>query len=250
MARNGAIVSLSGGIDSTTLLGLLLHEEKEVLPVSFNYPSKHNKHELWAARKIVEHYDLLDRWFVFDLTSVFRGFTSNLLNDQGEIPEGHYTDPSMKRTVVPGRNLIFLSILSGLAESREIEEVVIGIHSGDHPIYPDCRPVFFESALQTVFHSSDGRVCLRAPFLWYDKADILSDAIHLLDIPLHLTRTCYKDQPNPCGKCGSCVERAEAFRKVRIPDPCAPPSLEFVDEDPLDPRCSPGYQDPENEEGV
>ena len=211
-----AIVALSGGMDSATLLAWLLESGYQVEAVSFEYGSKHNTHERFAAEQFAVHYNV--PLHKIDLSGVMAGFKSDLLKSGGSIPEGHYTDASMSSTVVPGRNIIFLSILAGLAWSVGADKIAIGIHAGDHVIYPDCRPDFYDAMNQAIREGTDGRVYLMAPFVEWDKAKILQWGIPN-KVPYHLTRTCYKDQPLSCGKCGSCVERLEAFAAVGTTDP-------------------------------
>ena len=147
-------------------------------------------------------------------------FKSNLLQDQGEIPEGHYEDGNMSKTVVPGRNAIFITIMAGYAESIGAGTIAVGVHAGDHHIYADCRPDFINSMTRTIEDSSDGTVTLEAPFLSYTKLDILKIGYALTTpFPYELTRTCYKDQELSCGSCGSCNERLEAFRFLGKEDP-------------------------------
>lgn len=210
------ILSLSGGLDSTSLLAKLVDMGRKVHPVVFTYGSKHNYWENRAAEAICAYYRL--PWQLIDLSQVMALFKSNLLKTGGDIPEGHYNDTTMSKTVVPGRNLIFISILAGLAESLEYDEVALAIHAGDHHIYPDCRPTFFAMANKAVEKSTDNKVKLYAPFLHITKKEILEIGLPL-QTPYHLTRTCYKDQPKACGKCGSCRERLEAFDLVEAPDP-------------------------------
>jgi 7-cyano-7-deazaguanine synthase len=211
-----AIVSLSGGLDSTSVMSWFLNKGYRVTPVWFGYGSKHNSYEQKAVKAIHRFYSsrtpLLSPLIQMDLSRVFRSFSSNLLKSGGPIPEGHYSHRSMKSTVVPGRNGIFLSILAGLAESIKAEVVGLGIHQGDHAIYPDCRPTFFKAMELAVHFSTGGKVRFEAPFLNGDKSNIVSWGMRQ-GVPYHLTRTCYKDQPRACGKCGSCVERLEAFSK-------------------------------------
>lgn len=215
------VMGLSGGLDSATLLGFLLDEGYAVECCTFTYGSKHNEYENKAAVDIVNHYQCKNYPVVqhfFDLSEVFTPFKSNLLKSGGEIPEGHYNDESMRLTVVPGRNLILLSIMAGLAESIGAEIVALGIHSGDHFIYPDCRPSFFTAANTAIRNSTDGKVTLRAPFLLIGKGEVVNIGTNL-EVPYELTRTCYKDQEDACGKCGSCVERLEAFKNNNLIDP-------------------------------
>lgn len=218
-----AIIGLSGGMDSVTLLGYALSQGYSVHCVSFLYGSKHSPYEMQAANNVVAFYN--DKGFdvshnTIDLRQAFQGFKSNLLSGQGEIPEGHYEAESMKQTVVPGRNLIMSSIMAGLAESMGAEVVMLGVHSGDHHIYPDCRESFIGLLNDTVRESSEGKVSVWAPFLHKDKHSILKIGYSLTPtVPYALTRTCYKDQKYACGKCGSCQERLEAFEKLGIKDP-------------------------------
>jgi 7-cyano-7-deazaguanine synthase len=213
------ILSLSGGMDSTALLGMLLNKGHEVVPVSFFYGSKHGRYEIEAAKNITQHYNLGNIYKLIDVSGVFKGFDSALLSaDSRSIPEGHYEDKSMALTVVPGRNMIFISILAGLAESLQCEAVALGIHAGDHAIYPDCRPLFAESMGFAVRFATDDKVRLIFPFLNMTKGEIVSVGL-TENVPFHLTRTCYKDQILPCGKCGSCTERLEAFQFNNSTDP-------------------------------
>jgi 7-cyano-7-deazaguanine synthase len=217
------VMGLSGGMDSATLLGVFLGEGSEVHCCFFNYGSKHNKWEYQSHLDIVDFYE--EEGFPifrheFDLEKVFKYFHSDLLMSGGEIPEGHYNDENMKRTVVPGRNLILSSIMAGLAESIGAEYVALGVHSGDHQIYPDCRPNFILSLESTIKYSTDDKVKVIAPFLTEDKTSILKIGYSSYpQIPYHLTRTCYKDQEFSCGKCGSCQERLEAFKNIGKIDP-------------------------------
>lgn len=212
------LVSLSGGMDSTTVLAEAIEHVggKNVVSVAFSYGSKHNKFENYAARAVADYYNV--PFHLIDFSSVTREFESNLLQSGGDIPEGHYEEGSMSQTVVPGRNLIFISILTGLAWSKGLKEIWLGMHSGDHFIYPDCRPAFFHSMNAAVVTGSDEKVELVAPFLHGNKTTIIKRGL-VLGVPYGLTRTCYKAQETACGKCGSCCERREAFQNNNIEDP-------------------------------
>ena len=219
-----AIVSLSGGMDSATVLALALEKGREVLAVGFTYGSKHNRYENEAARKIAEHYAVSFR--LLDLTPIMGEFRSDLLLSGGEVPEGHYAEEAMRRTVVPFRNGIFCSILAGIAGSVEAGELWLGVHAGDHFIYPDCRPEFvlhMETAIRKGLDRDEFR--LKTPFLQCTKQDILHAGFNMKrQVPYELTRTCYKDQMPACGKCGSCRERLEAFQLLGKADP-----IEYVE---------------------
>lgn len=219
------LISLSGGLDSCVTLAHVMRnmcqDDDEVGVVTFDYGSKHNPYERLAAGAIASHYRLSQSHLLLDLREIGASiFRSHLMAEGGEIPEGHYEAPSMKQTVVPGRNLLFISILAAMSESWGYDAVVLGTHSGDHHIYPDCRPAFLDAARMAVLQSTEGRVTLVAPFTHLTKGQIVSIG-NDLQAPFHLARTCYKDQALACGKCGACTERMEAFRENGLPDPVA-----------------------------
>jgi 7-cyano-7-deazaguanine synthase len=203
-------------MDSATLLGFYLDKGFEVIPVSFNYGSKHNQYEAAAARDLAVYYRL--KIIPIDLPFIAGLFSSNLLKTGGDIPEGHYQAANMSLTVVPGRNVIFISIMMGLAWSLGAEVVAVGVHAGDHAIYEDCRAGFVAAMNAAVIQGSGDRVRLEAPFQYLDKEGILRVGERIA-VPYDLTRTCYKDRPTSCGKCGSCQERLEAFAKIGRKDP-------------------------------
>lgn len=213
---NRVVLGLSGGMDSATLCAFYLNKGFEVFPVSFNYGSKHNQFELEMAEKLAQYYKLkIERINLDFINSLFK---SNLLISGGKIPEGYYTDQNMSETVVPGRNLIFISIMMGYAWSINARLVAIGVHSGDHTIYPDCRPDFINHMNSAVQTGSGYKVKIEAPFIDLDKTQILELGTQI-QVPYNLTRTCYKNQEYSCGKCGSCQERLEAFNTLGIDDP-------------------------------
>lgn len=211
------LVSLSGGMDSATVLARCLSTAEDVQAVAFRYGSKHNEWELAQAKRLAAHYGV--RFDVLDLSGFMSGFDSALMKSDGRgVPEGHYTAPTMSQTVVPGRNMIFASILAGLAWSRRLDTVALGVHAGDHAVYPDCRPEFVEAMQLAIEQATDGDVTLYTPFLHQKKANILAWGLEH-GVPYELTRTCYKDQELACGKCGSCRERLEAFSLIGETDP-------------------------------
>ena len=216
-------MSLSGGMDSVTALAVALDTGHQVLAINFQYDSKHNKYERSAFNAALAFYlakyghKRLSADEVV-LTEVSKHLQSNLLKSGQEIPEGHYEAESMRQTVVPGRNIIFASVLAGIAWSNDCEEIWLGVHAGDHFIYPDCRPEFIEHMDLAIAFGTDHKVRVEAPFLSIDKAAILAKGL-ALSVPYDLTRTCYKDQVVACGKCGSCQERLWAFKQNGVNDP-------------------------------
>jgi len=211
-----AIVSLSGGMDSATVLAKMIDEGYDVECIGFSYGSKHNVYENSAALEISKHYKVPFK--VYGLEGFMADLNSNLLKSGDEIPEGHYEQENMSLTVVPGRNLIFASIVASIAESRGASCIALGVHSGDHAIYPDCRPEFVEALKTVIGASTENKVEVLAPFLTGDKISIIEWGLKN-NVPYELTRTCYKDQEASCGKCGSCTERLEAFELNGVKDP-------------------------------
>ncbi|NBQ03100.1 MAG: 7-cyano-7-deazaguanine synthase, partial [Opitutae bacterium] len=132
--------------------------------------------------------------------------------------EGHYAEESMKSTVVPNRNMILLALAGGHALSLGFDTIAYAAHAGDHTIYPDCRPEFAD-AMDTALSLADwNTLSLHRPFVDMTKSDLVSLGAEL-DAPLHLTWSCYAGNEIHCGKCGTCVERKEAFALAKIPDP-------------------------------
>ena len=147
---------------------------------------------------------------------------SALTDDSVEVPEGHYEAESMKATVVPNRNAIFLSLAYALAVSEQCDFVATAVHSGDHHIYPDCRPQFLKSFDLMEKYATEGYskvdLHLMTPFSKKTKSDIVTTgAVH--NVPFQNTWSCYKGELLQCGKCGTCVERIEAFAVAEVPDP-------------------------------
>lgn len=225
-----AIVSLSGGLDSTVLLGYAAHQwdANSILACSFNYGQRHVK-ELSAAAAVAAFYDV--EHIVFDLRPVtaFWGSDSSLLFGS-EVPHGHYAEDTMKQTIVPNRNMIFASIATGLAVSRGADTICLAVHGGDHFVYPDCRPEFMSAMSEAIrLGNPDANLELYAPFIWKTKADIARIG-ESLNVPMALSWSCYEGGDLHCGRCGTCVERIEAFRIAGVPDPTEydPEGLKFA----------------------
>jgi 7-cyano-7-deazaguanine synthase len=208
-----AIIILSGGMDSVTLL--YEYKESIALAVSFNYGSNHNTKEIAYAK---EHCDALGiEHLVIPLDFMHNYFKSSLLEGADAIPEGHYAEENMKSTVVPFRNGIMLSIACGLAESRGLKNVMIANHAGDHTIYPDCRPTFINAMNEAMANGTFAHINILAPYTNITKGDI---AKHGKELGIDYSRTwsCYKGGEKHCGKCGTCVERKEALAYAHIVD--------------------------------
>lgn len=211
-----AVVIYSGGMDSYTLLSYVCRSGyNEVHALSFDYGQRHKK-ELEYARRVTREQGIPHK--VVDITainSLLQG--SSLTQPDLPVPEGHYAEPTMKQTVVPNRNMIMLSLAVGYAVSIKAIDVFYGAHAGDHAIYPDCRGEFIDAMNAVTRIANFIPVTILAPFLSMDKGDIAILGKNMR-LDYSQTWTCYKGEALPCGKCGACVERAEAMAKAGIVD--------------------------------
>lgn len=209
-----SIIILSGGMDSVTLL----YDQKDriALAITFDYGSNHNKREAAFARKHCEALGI--EHLLIPLDFMGRYFKSSLLEGADAIPEGDYDEANMKSTVVPFRNGIMLSIACGIAESRGLTKVMIANHFGDHSIYPDCRAEFIRPMSEAMRAGTYIGVEIMAPYTDISKTGIALIGKRL-GIDYSQTYSCYKGGERHCGKCGTCVERMEAFAEAGIADP-------------------------------
>jgi len=211
-----AVVLLSGGIDSSTLLFLAKKRlADEVLGLSIDYGQRH-KRELEAAEQVAKAAGV--SWHALRLASkdLCTAFGNPALLDGAQpIPHGNYADVSMRSTVVPNRNMFLLSLAGAFAISLGAGFVCYAAHGGDHPIYADCRPGFIRG-MEAAFKELD--VTLWTPFMTMDKRQIVKLGKELA-VPYDLTWSCYKGYAVHCGKCGTCVERKEAFELAGLGDP-------------------------------
>ena len=201
-----ALLIYSGGLDSTTLL--YEYKDSIALAVSFDYGSKHNAREIAFAALHCNKLGI--RHMIIPLEFIGRYFRSDLLLGGGEIPEGSYDDENMRSTVVPFRNGIMLAVAAGLAESYGLDTLLLANHSGDHAIYPDCRPAFVEAFDRAVQAGTYEGIRVVSPYCNITKRDIALRG-HALGIDYAETWSCYKGGERHCGKCGTCTERKEAL---------------------------------------
>lgn len=211
--KDGIIV-LSGGMDSVTMLHEFASEIK--VAVSFDYGSKHNAKEIPFAALHCQQLGI--QHIVIPLDFMTRYFKSSLLMGGEDIPEGNYDDENMKSTVVPFRNGIMLSVAAGLAESHGLKRLFIANHFGDHAIYPDCRARFIKAMSEAVSEGTYEHIRIEAPYTGISKTDIAKRGAKL-GINYAETWSCYKGGEKHCGKCGTCMERKEAFREAGLTDP-------------------------------
>ncbi|WP_416408976.1 7-cyano-7-deazaguanine synthase QueC [Agrobacterium rosae] len=211
------IVICSGGLDSVSLAHKIAAENELIALVSFDYGQRHKKEldfaALCASRLGVPHH-------IIDIRTIGAHLTGSALTDDVEVPDGHYAEETMRSTVVPNRNAIMLTIAFGLAAAQQADAVAIAVHGGDHFIYPDCRPGFIDSFNDMQRHALEGyaSVKLYAPYVTGSKADIVTDGARH-DAPFAETWSCYKGGMRHCGRCGTCVERREAFHLAGVDDP-------------------------------
>ena len=211
------LVVCSGGLDSVSLAYKIAAEAELAGLISFDYGQRHKKELHFAAlaaeRLAVPHH-------IIDITTIGRHLTGSALTDDLAVPDGHYAEETMKITVVPNRNAIMLTIAFGLAAAQRVDAVAIAVHGGDHFIYPDCRPAFIDSFQTMQTHALDGyaSVRLHSPFVTISKADIVTEGARHRT-PFAETWSCYKGGDRHCGRCGTCVERREAFHLGGVADP-------------------------------
>ncbi len=207
----------SGGMDSTVMLYDLLASGIQIKgAVTFDYGQKHRK-EIEGAKEIADSLGLTHR--VVDLTAITELFGhSGLTDPETEVPEGHYEEEQMKQTVVPNRNMILVSVATAWAISLEADAVAYAAHSGDHAIYPDCRESFAAALDQAIQLCDWSEVSLFRPFVNVSKKEIVEIGVKR-NAPLEKTWSCYKGGQFHCGKCGTCIERREAFYLASVNDP-------------------------------
>jgi 7-cyano-7-deazaguanine synthase len=215
MEKSRAVLILSGGMDSTTLLYDLAKQGYDVSAVTFDYSQRHKK-EIACARRTCEKLQIPHK--IIDISVLNELAPSCLTREKWDVPDGHYAEDTMKQTVVPNRNMVFLSLAGAYAVGIGATHLFYAAHSGDHTIYPDCRPPFV-SAMATALHLCDwSDIILQAPFLYMTKGDIVKQGL-ALGVEYADTWTCYKGEEFSCGTCGSCTERLEAFREAGAQDP-------------------------------
>jgi 7-cyano-7-deazaguanine synthase len=217
-----AVVLLSGGMDSTVTLAYALSKGREVIPLSFRYGQRHSR-ELEAAKAVVKHYGLKNHIIIdLDLAAFH---TSALTSKNVKVPKRDgaiEVREGIPVTYVPARNIIFLSIAAGLAETEDAGEIFIGANSIDYSGYPDCRPEFFEAFEVALSKGTkvgvEGRgIRIEHPILRMTKAEIVRLGKEL-DAPLQLTWSCYEGGEKACGRCDSCLLRLKGFDEAGFKD--------------------------------
>ena len=211
-----ALVLFSGGLDSTVLATQMKQEATETRLLSIDYGQRHAK-ELDHSQKVADHLGLVHEILKLPQLGQILG-RSSLTDKSITLPEGHYAEESMKSTVVPNRNMILLALAGGHALSLGFDTIAYAAHAGDHTIYPDCRPEFADAMNKALGLADWNDLNLHRPYVEMTKSDLVSLGEEL-NAPLQLTWSCYAGGEIHCGKCGTCVERKEAFELANITDP-------------------------------
>ncbi|MDO6459178.1 7-cyano-7-deazaguanine synthase QueC [Granulosicoccaceae sp. 1_MG-2023] len=211
------LVICSGGLDSVTLAWHVAASAQLHSLISFDYGQRHRR-ELLCAADCARDLGVPHR--IVDLNCLTALLGDNALTGERAVPHGHYNEQSMKQTVVPNRNAIMMTIAFAAAASGGADAVALAVHGGDHFIYPDCRPGFIDAFAQMQQAALDGMadITLQAPFVDRDKAAIVQLGAEL-GVPFAATRSCYEAGELHCGRCGTCVERREAFALAGVDDP-------------------------------
>lgn len=215
-----AVVVLSGGLDSSTVLAqcIEMFGKDNVMALVFYYGQRHSR-EVHAASEVCRHYEV--QFEIYDISAAFAGIRGPLFaRSEESIPEGTYeSQGEAPATEVPFRNGIFLSIAASYAMAHKYDYVYCGVHQDDdRAAYADTSPSFFDGMSLAVAAGTHQHVILRTPFLDKNKVDIVKEGARL-KIPFHLTWSCYNGGEKPCGKCGTCIQRATAFKRAGIKDP-------------------------------
>jgi 7-cyano-7-deazaguanine synthase len=223
-----AVVILSGGLDSTTCMGIAKDKGYELYPITFDYGQRH-RIEIGNARKVAEHYGVKDRHKIIRLDFLREFGGSALTDDAIDVPD--MTAPGaadaarseIPVTYVPGRNLLFLSIATSYAEVIGAEAIYIGVNALDYSGYPDCRPEFIAKVEDVIKYATkagvEGRpIAIETPLIHWTKADIIREGMRL-GVPYELSTSCYNGREAACGVCDSCRLRLKGFAEAGYTDP-------------------------------
>ncbi len=221
-----ALVLFSGGVDSTTCLGMAIEKygKENVIALSISYGQKHQK-EIDASIKVANYYGV--EHLYLDLAQIFQYSDCSLLSHSKEnVPHESYasqlekTDGSPVSTYVPFRNGLFLSSAASIALSKNCDIIYYGAHSDDAAgnAYPDCSEVFNDAIGRAIYEGSGQKLKIEAPFVNWTKKDVVKEGLRL-KVPYELTWSCYEGLDKPCGICGTCIDRAAAFAANGVSDP-------------------------------
>ncbi|MCF6408828.1 7-cyano-7-deazaguanine synthase QueC [Pseudalkalibacillus salsuginis] len=215
-----AVVVLSGGLDSTTCMGMAKEKGCELYPITFHYGQRHNR-EVEQAEKVAAHFGSPEHRIV-DVSFLQQIGGSALTDETIEVRQGG-VEEDIPSTYVPARNMIFLSLASAYAEVIGAEAIYIGVSAVDYSGYPDCRPEFISSMNDTVnlatkAGATGGQFKIEAPLIQLTKKETIEEGLRL-GVPYELTTSCYLGEEVACGECDSCLLRLKGFEEVGAEDP-------------------------------
>lgn len=212
-----ALIILSGGADSSTALWWAKKNKKfdYIEALFIFYGSRQNKTEIQYAKK--QCRELGVKLNIINIETALKGFNSLLLDENSKIPNAKYDSENLQDLVVPFRNGIFLSLAAGLASSKGFDYIILGNHSGDHELYPDCRANFIKAIKQAILLGTDNQVKVLSPFCKLLKSEIIKKGAEL-GVNYKNTYSCYTGKKIHCGECPTCRERKEAFLLNKIKD--------------------------------
>lgn len=211
-----AVVVLSGGLDSTTCMGIAREEGYDLLAMTFAYGQRHAR-EVEQASKIAAHYGA--EHHVIQLPFLQQIGGSSLTDHRIEVPVSGIDEDTIPNTYVPARNLIFLSLATAFAETHQAQAIYIGVSAVDYSGYPDCRPEFIAAFNETIRRGTKaGNIQVIAPLVHLTKAETIRRGL-ALEVPYHLTTSCYQGEAEACGVCDSCRLRLQGFQENGVTDP-------------------------------
>ncbi|WP_128893725.1 7-cyano-7-deazaguanine synthase QueC [Longirhabdus pacifica] len=219
-----AVIILSGGLDSTTCMGIAQDEGYALYPITFHYGQRHDR-EIEDAKRVAAHYGVSDRHRLISLDFLQQFGGSALTDHSIDVPTvvGDEMEGQIPVTYVPGRNLLFLSIAASYAETLQADAIYIGVNALDYSGYPDCRPAFIEQMQKVIAAGTkvgvEGKeVKIETPLIYWSKADIVKRGLEL-HVPYELTTSCYNGGEEACGECDSCRLRLKGFAEAGSSDP-------------------------------
>ncbi|MDP5274567.1 7-cyano-7-deazaguanine synthase QueC [Chengkuizengella axinellae] len=226
--KKKAVIILSGGLDSTTCMGIAKDQGYDLYPITFDYGQRH-RIEIEKSIEVADYYGVKDRQKIISLSFLREFGGSALTDDNLEVPDvvssnAENEEPSdIPITYVPGRNLLFLSIATSYAEVLKADAIFIGVNALDYSGYPDCRPEFIGKmeeviSLGTKIGVEGETVKIETPLIHWSKAEIIKEGLNI-DVPYHLTTSCYNGEEEACGTCDSCRLRLKGFEEAGSKDP-------------------------------
>jgi 7-cyano-7-deazaguanine synthase len=221
MAKKAVIV-LSGGLDSTTCMGIAKHEGYELYPITFHYNQRHQK-EVEHAKKVAEHYGVANRHKIVNV-SFLSEIGGSALTDPNIAVRTTGVEEGIPETYVPARNMIFLALATAYAEVIGAKTIYAGVNAVDYSGYPDCRPEFIRSMEETINLAtkmgvtSTEKIRIETPLIHLTKGEIIKRGLEL-GVPYELTTSCYLGEEEACGVCDSCQLRLKGFAENNVPDP-------------------------------